>query len=793
MVASFDNYTLANLFGSRESFEKAIEQCFDKNTLIESRKKISYSKKISIQEKKYRKSVVEEQLNKCNVLKSPLNGGSPRTRLSAGLTSAQELAQDSSTQDTDLDGDTRHTLKSTNIASTSSASDSQESPTLETLTTPRQEEKLTSSPLPHPASHSPLKENGEDGTTSATAFPQSSESLNNDDQSLFASKMSQDSSPAVEETTGEELLISSAPDTVLNPSLFKAHTLEPPGWVQDSSLLPRPGAMSHTGDCRPPGQTKFETVCKERGLIKQGEVLDPEAGEVLFGLPVGWSDPSVSLPATELIANEEPHWGMPLTPDLPISLSEESSTSPKQVGFHFRECNRAWESPQLLVSERYWNRPLEVERDKFYKCSEVKLEEVGETFQKYADTMARAKKFLVTLGGLQPEIKHAILTPKPGDEHEDMEIPHHKFLGVVKFGEEYTLVNAPGEEPRKVATAKLTACASQLVYEKFVGICNEISACQAELRSLLKELKQTEVIEITEGLQHVEISRIKEDVATQSRQDVNPDVVSEYAQLMGEKVNFPPIILFWDGENFYLGDGWHRYYATKQNKREWIRADVRLGTKRDAILYSCSANKSHGLRMSNADKRKAVTLLLQDEEWKQWSNREIARRCGCNEKMVRRIRDELGARVSEVKCEQGGKVCVKPVMSATPVDSFEDSAVDVTAAKPHLEDIPKPETPKTYTSVKEEQKDKVREFGLREKRDGSLMPEQERNEGVQSESAFVVQAALRNIENNKGSVTPAQYSDMLNLIDFSKLSLQELEGAIARINQVMQMRIKEAS
>lgn len=39
-------------------------------------------------------------------------------------------------------------------------------------------------------------------------------------------------------------------------------------------------------------------------------------------------------------------------------------------------------------------------------------------------------------------------------------------------------------------------------------------------------------------------------------------------------------------------------------------------------------------------------LLLNDEEWAQWSNSEIARRCTVNESTVRRIRDDESLRLN---------------------------------------------------------------------------------------------------------------------------------------------------
>jgi hypothetical protein len=59
------------------------------------------------------------------------------------------------------------------------------------------------------------------------------------------------------------------------------------------------------------------------------------------------------------------------------------------------------------------------------------------------------------------------------------------------------------------------------------------------------------------------------------------------------------------------------------------------------VLYSVGANAHHGLRRTNADKRRAVEMLLRDEEWRGWSDREIARRCAVTHPFVGKIRDEL--------------------------------------------------------------------------------------------------------------------------------------------------------
>lgn len=86
--------------------------------------------------------------------------------------------------------------------------------------------------------------------------------------------------------------------------------------------------------------------------------------------------------------------------------------------------------------------------------------------------------------------------------------------------------------------------------------------------------------------------------------------------------------------------GFHRITAAIIACIPEITCDIKEGTKRDAILYSVGANASHGLRRTNADKRKAVEILLKDDEWKLWSDREIARRCCVDNSFVSRLRKE---------------------------------------------------------------------------------------------------------------------------------------------------------
>lgn len=134
---------------------------------------------------------------------------------------------------------------------------------------------------------------------------------------------------------------------------------------------------------------------------------------------------------------------------------------------------------------------------------------------------------------------------------------------------------------------------------------------------------------------------IRTDGGTQTRAALDQDVINQYADDMLNEVTFPPIVVFHDGKEYWCADGFHRIGASKKAGFTEIDAEIKQGTRRDAILYSVGANTTHGLRRTNADKRRAVTLLLEDNEWKKWSDRKIAEKCGVGNRMVSDMRRSL--------------------------------------------------------------------------------------------------------------------------------------------------------
>jgi hypothetical protein len=170
------------------------------------------------------------------------------------------------------------------------------------------------------------------------------------------------------------------------------------------------------------------------------------------------------------------------------------------------------------------------------------------------------------------------------------------------------------------------------------------------------------------GVHWLQMRRVRQDGGTQSRVRLDPMIVSDYAEQFARNGtvtarmagvsshqlwwgDFPAVDVYLDGD-YWLVDGFHRLAGIDEalkrgglpedSRRNWLmHCRVFLGSKREAILHATGANSRHGLRRTNADKRKAVETLLRDDEWQKWSDHEIARRCAVDHKTVSAARQRL--------------------------------------------------------------------------------------------------------------------------------------------------------
>jgi hypothetical protein len=175
---------------------------------------------------------------------------------------------------------------------------------------------------------------------------------------------------------------------------------------------------------------------------------------------------------------------------------------------------------------------------------------------------------------------------------------------------------------------------------------------------------------ISDGI-NVPLSKIRFDGGTQMRVETDEETVEDYRRMLRDGQKAPPVVLFFDGEFYWPGDGNHRCEAAKREGHSTIYAVVYNGTVNDAILFACQANLTGIKRPTRADKRKAVITVLQDPALRDRvsdSNRAIAKLCGVDESTVRDYREQIeqgdsGAGIPQVRQRRGldGKTyTVKP-------------------------------------------------------------------------------------------------------------------------------------
>lgn len=209
-------------------------------------------------------------------------------------------------------------------------------------------------------------------------------------------------------------------------------------------------------------------------------------------------------------------------------------------------------------------------------------------------------------------------------------------------------------------------------------------------------------------IQEVFISAIQ--TGAQTRATLNEDAVESYREPAREN-RMPPVVVFYDETNYFLADGHHTIAAHKLENLPTVKAEVRPGTLRDAVLFACGANATHGVPRTTQDKANAVRTLLADPEWKNNSTHWIAQQCRVSDYFVDKLRTAQvnGNSQDGPSTSRAGSSTKKP----KPGDACEDEprkgrdGKDRPARKPNA-----PSTSRAGSSIGEVLKD----------REGTLLP-----------------------------------------------------------------------
>lgn len=149
------------------------------------------------------------------------------------------------------------------------------------------------------------------------------------------------------------------------------------------------------------------------------------------------------------------------------------------------------------------------------------------------------------------------------------------------------------------------------------------------------------------------IADLSDDPRFQSRTRTDQGTVDDYKEAMSAGAVMPPIVVALVDGSLYILDGWHRVNAARDLSYSEIEAEIIEMSEAEAIWRAASANQSHGLRRSNADKIRAVEMVLELPASEVLSDREIARRIGVSHEFVRQHRNRVEDEAPEVEDDDG--------------------------------------------------------------------------------------------------------------------------------------------
>ena len=176
----------------------------------------------------------------------------------------------------------------------------------------------------------------------------------------------------------------------------------------------------------------------------------------------------------------------------------------------------------------------------------------------------------------------------------------------------------------------------------------------------------------------MKLTEIILDPKLQQRDQLNQGIIDEYTESIKDGAVFPAVTIYHDGTSNFLTDGWKRFYAHQKAGLDDIEVTIINGSWRDALRASAKANKSHGERRNSQTLHNCVMVYLEDFEWAEWSDREIARDAGVSHQLVGKIRKSLGIQKDTVKAIRNDKevevnVATQRIKEEAPIhDEFEE-------------------------------------------------------------------------------------------------------------------------
>ncbi len=175
----------------------------------------------------------------------------------------------------------------------------------------------------------------------------------------------------------------------------------------------------------------------------------------------------------------------------------------------------------------------------------------------------------------------------------------------------------------------------------------------------------------------IKLADIAIDPDMQVRVEINTSTVDDYAEAFIDGAKFPPCVVFYDGTQYLLADGFHRYMGAVEAQVKDLLCEVRPGSRAECLEFALSANATHGLPRTNADKQHAVEMALKN--FSDRSDRVLAKMCAVSDKTVASVRKQhsAGAEVPHLtRIGADGKTYRLPTPAPVPAGGSEEERLE---------------------------------------------------------------------------------------------------------------------
>jgi transposase len=165
--------------------------------------------------------------------------------------------------------------------------------------------------------------------------------------------------------------------------------------------------------------------------------------------------------------------------------------------------------------------------------------------------------------------------------------------------------------------------------------------------------KEGAVTRNVDVVQRVKVSDLRWATELQARESINPEAVNEYRERYEAGETLPPLQAFDVDGALHIVDGFHRAQAAVAAKVGAVDVlVVGRGSMDDAAWYAAGVNQGHGVRRTNADKRRAVEMALRSPRGEGKSFREVARHVGVSPNFVATLARDAGVSSDDTSRKQ---------------------------------------------------------------------------------------------------------------------------------------------